>query len=248
MADLFEDKALVSDQVASEALANLSSLGVLWLKGGGNCPVQIEGYILDEQKGQIAEFYFRARGLRWTTQISRIGRSMSSKAWQMTRMWPGDSFDAGWMELSDAVRLLERAIIDWKNEGTPLPDLFDEGVLRSNMTTDFDQIKTVGLRQWLEDTSGVNLDIIIQYCQVASPITSTMILDILHTAKDLWDNMNDALEANNDTAFKNAESLLEDVAESLREVSPALYQATIDAVISFYCTPLPDERLWKEPA
>ena len=70
---------------------------------GGNCPVQAEGRI-----GGRTQFYFRARGERWSMSIG--GRDVIGKPkWYYSEpfgKWP----DAGWMEIEQAEALIDKAI------------------------------------------------------------------------------------------------------------------------------------------
>ena len=69
---------------------------------GGNCPVQAEG-VIDNQ-----EFYFRARGEHWSIGIGGsdvVGRP----DWFMQARWGKEKFDAGWMPEEEATRLINEA-------------------------------------------------------------------------------------------------------------------------------------------
>lgn len=56
---------------------------------GGNCPLQIEGTI------DGVEFYFRARGRRWTMGIG--GDVVIAPDWSMSGPWGEGAYGAGWM-------------------------------------------------------------------------------------------------------------------------------------------------------
>lgn len=57
---------------------------------GGNCPVQAEGAIDGK------EFYFRARGQRWSMSIGGDDVVLSPK-WYYEEDWGDGPYDAGWM-------------------------------------------------------------------------------------------------------------------------------------------------------
>lgn len=80
---------------------------------GGNCPVQAEGAI----DGHT--FYFRARGSHWSMEISggteslhtclfQFGAPEWQIVWEYDERW-GDWPDAGWMDDKDAIWLIHRA-------------------------------------------------------------------------------------------------------------------------------------------
>lgn len=80
---------------------------------GRNCPVQAEGTI----DGHA--FYFRARGSHWSIELAQgdgVFLSELSNAdynqwvatWEYYERW-GEWPDAGWMEIEDAMWLIHRA-------------------------------------------------------------------------------------------------------------------------------------------
>lgn len=245
MADLFEDIMLAGDPASSQTLASLANLGVVTIEGGGNCPVQIEGHIVDELKGVVAEYYFRARGSHWSVQISRPGRVMSNDGWTMRRLWPSDVFGAGWMKIEDATKMLERAIQSWRVEGAPLPPLYPEEKIRGSVGGDLTKIRTTGLLEWLEETSGAYLDILRSYLLCAEPITGDKLCRLINKAEISWLIMNNEAAEGNNTAAADERRKLVKIGQKLRKIQAAEYTQVVDALVSFYCTPLPDERLWK---
>lgn len=70
---------------------------------GGNCPVQAEGKI-----GGKTNFYFRARGERWSMSIG--GRDVvGNPAWYYEEpygKWP----EAGWMPIEEAKTFIDKAV------------------------------------------------------------------------------------------------------------------------------------------
>jgi hypothetical protein len=70
-----------------------------WL--GGNCPVQAEGRIDGE------EFYFRARGARWSLRIGGPDVVCAPK-WLYEEDYGDGPFDAGWMSEGEARDFIEK--------------------------------------------------------------------------------------------------------------------------------------------
>lgn len=74
---------------------------------GGNCPVQAEGTI----DGQ--EFYFRARGMRWSLSVG--GRDVvGAPDWYYEEPYGDREFAAGWMTEEEARAFLDKAIGLWR--------------------------------------------------------------------------------------------------------------------------------------
>lgn len=67
---------------------------------GGNCPVQAEGTI------NGVEFYFRARGQRWTLGIG--GDVVLAPDWCCEEPYGDGPFDAGWMGEDEARGFIEK--------------------------------------------------------------------------------------------------------------------------------------------
>ena len=72
------------------------------LSFGGNCPVQAEGFIDGE------EFYFRARGQRWSMSIGGD--------WYYEEEWGDGPFSAGWMPEETAISMMEKAFAKYDDE------------------------------------------------------------------------------------------------------------------------------------
>jgi hypothetical protein len=67
----------------------------------GNCPVQAEGSF------NGVEFYFRARGKRWSIEVGK------SPKWNYEEPYGSDDFSAGWVIDAEAVDFIEKAAILW---------------------------------------------------------------------------------------------------------------------------------------
>src|SRR5688572_3651548 len=67
---------------------------------GGNCPVQAEGRIDGKP------FYFRARGMSWSLEIG--AEPVRNPEWGYREDWGDTMFAAGWMDESEAMRLIEK--------------------------------------------------------------------------------------------------------------------------------------------
>lgn len=76
-----------------------SKLIIDWI--GGNCPVQAEGMIAGK------EFYFRARGQKWSIGIG--GDTVMEPEWYYSEPYGDGPYDAGWMIEEDARGFIERA-------------------------------------------------------------------------------------------------------------------------------------------
>ena len=69
---------------------------------GGNCPVQAEGAV----DGQ--EFYFRARGARWSMSIGGDDHVLEPD-WYHEEEWGDGPFSAGWMPEDVAREMMAKA-------------------------------------------------------------------------------------------------------------------------------------------
>jgi hypothetical protein len=69
---------------------------------GGQCPVQAEG------KLDGNEFYFRARGERWTLSVGGAD-VVASPDWHYEESYGESRFDAGWMSKEEALNFLRKA-------------------------------------------------------------------------------------------------------------------------------------------
>lgn len=69
---------------------------------GGNCPVQAEG-TLDGK-----EFYFRARGERWSFAVG--GDVIMSPEWYHEEPYGDEPFAAGWMTEEEARGFIDKAV------------------------------------------------------------------------------------------------------------------------------------------
>jgi len=65
---------------------------------GGNCPVQAEGTV------NGTPFYFRARGNSWSFSVGED--PFGAPDWDRAEKWGDEPFAAGWMELSEARRII----------------------------------------------------------------------------------------------------------------------------------------------
>lgn len=82
----------------------MPQIDIEWL--GGNCPVQAEGTVDGK------EFYFRARGQRWSMSIG--GEDVvGAPDWYLEAEYPGGPFAAGWMSEEEALALIHKAIDAW---------------------------------------------------------------------------------------------------------------------------------------
>jgi hypothetical protein len=70
---------------------------------GGNCPVQGEGFVDGK------EFYFRARGERWSMSIGGTDVVMNPE-WYYEQDFGEAPFDAGWMEEAEARGFIDQAV------------------------------------------------------------------------------------------------------------------------------------------
>ena len=77
----------------------------------GFCPVQAEGTINGE------EFYFRARGQRWSIGIG--GKVVSDPNWYYEEPYGEVMFDAGWMPEEEARAFIEKAALQWEKGRKP---------------------------------------------------------------------------------------------------------------------------------
>ena len=79
---------------------------------GGNCPVEAEGTICGKQ------FYFRARGRRWSFTVDDDPTDPLKKPeWYAECTWGNSQFAAGWMPEDEARRLIEWCAAEYaKNE------------------------------------------------------------------------------------------------------------------------------------
>jgi hypothetical protein len=79
---------------------------------GGNCPVQAEG-VIDGQ-----DFYFRARGSKWSMSIGGRDIILNPKWYYEEPYREEGSFDAGWMTESEAFGFICFAIEMFRNQKT----------------------------------------------------------------------------------------------------------------------------------
>lgn len=70
---------------------------------GGNCPVQSEGTIDGK------EFYFRARGSRWSMSIGGADIIMEPD-WYYEEPYSDHPFAAGWMSDDEARAFIDKAV------------------------------------------------------------------------------------------------------------------------------------------
>lgn len=83
----------------------MQSYVIDWI--GGNCPVQAEGMI-----GGKTRFYFRARGDKWSMEITN---KSNDSLWYYSEpfgVWP----EAGWITESEARAYIDKAFKLWQKE------------------------------------------------------------------------------------------------------------------------------------
>lgn len=111
----FERRRAVAKNECSDRLETLRQMHVDIKCAGGNCPVQIEGFV----KG--APFYFRARGAQWSIGIG--GDPIGKPDWYYEEdygSWPY----AGWMHLHEAYDFMISAFCKWRpNLAQAVPDM-----------------------------------------------------------------------------------------------------------------------------
>lgn len=76
---------------------------------GGNCPVQAEGTI------DGYEFYFRARGEKWSMAIGGAD-IIAAPDWYYEEPYGDMPFAAGWMTEVEALRYVAQALEKWSEE------------------------------------------------------------------------------------------------------------------------------------
>jgi hypothetical protein len=81
---------------------------------GGNCPVQAEGTI------DGSEFYFRARGERWSIGIG--SEPVGDPEWYYEEPYGSEPFAAGWMTVEEASAFIEQAADRYRNRPSPDDD------------------------------------------------------------------------------------------------------------------------------
>lgn len=82
---------------------------------GGFCPVQAEGTIEGE------EFYFRARGERWSIGIG--GDVVAKPDWYHEQPYGDEPFAAGYMDLDEARAFIEEAAERYRQSKDRAPDI-----------------------------------------------------------------------------------------------------------------------------
>lgn len=73
---------------------------------GGHCPVQAEGTI------DGVPFYFRARGQSWQLEVGYD--SQTQPLWEYYEPWGQGPHAAGWMDRTEAERLIRKAAALWR--------------------------------------------------------------------------------------------------------------------------------------
>lgn len=80
----------------------------------GFCPVEGEGMV------DGYEFYFRARGQRWTLYVAAVagetGDPLDASAWSTGAPWGNEPSSAGYMSDEEAWRLIEEGVAKWRVE------------------------------------------------------------------------------------------------------------------------------------
>lgn len=93
---------------------------------GGNCPVQADGTF------DGLPFYFRARGEAWAVRIAQEGEDPVTVGWGDQNGWAyaedyGEGpFEAGWMDIDEALDFIRRSFHAWKAEGGPAAPFFEK--------------------------------------------------------------------------------------------------------------------------
>jgi hypothetical protein len=85
-------------------------MGVTFDTLGGNCPVQAEGKFLD------MNFYFRARGTRWSLEIGETISHGMNYEWLYFQEYGDNEYAAGWMEEYEALEFIIFGISKWLHE------------------------------------------------------------------------------------------------------------------------------------
>jgi len=75
----------------------------------GNCPVQAEGTI------DGVAFYFRARGQHWSIGVGGCD-PVCAPAWYREEPWGDGPFSAGWMDVEEARRIIEKCAAEYLAE------------------------------------------------------------------------------------------------------------------------------------
>lgn len=93
-----------------EASAALAALGLTEAEGypliGGECPVEAEAWLGN------ARLYFRSRGSQWKLEI--CPRGFPERALHWVAPYGRGEFDAGYMPLEDAVKIIAAAVEIWR--------------------------------------------------------------------------------------------------------------------------------------
>ncbi|MCE6959618.1 hypothetical protein LAZ40_11220 [Cereibacter sphaeroides] len=80
----------------------------------GECPVQGEGLV------DGVEFYFRARGARWSLSIGGTDL-VGNPDWYYEEPYGTGPYDAGVMSPEEAVAFLKKAVGLWRAGAEPMP-------------------------------------------------------------------------------------------------------------------------------
>ena len=88
----------------------IKTLHIEWL--GGNCPVQAEGTITG------VPFYFRARWNHWSMSIGEnpIAIEISEIMWYKDEGWGNGPYEAGWMPVEEAERIIRKCAAEFIKE------------------------------------------------------------------------------------------------------------------------------------
>jgi hypothetical protein len=86
--------------------------GLIIISIGGNCPVQAEGTV------DGVPFYFRARGDEWRMNIGGE-KLILEPDWTYCEPYGDEPFAAGWMDVTEALDFIDKAVAHWRREMRP---------------------------------------------------------------------------------------------------------------------------------
>lgn len=121
MKPVFDVQREVWAEHGPAAEARAKELGLEIGANGGNCPVQIEGWLRPENLW----FYFRARGEHWTLVMCEEEGHYASYEYVFEEQQvyrEGEQFAAGWMDLHEAYAFLCDSIEKYRSLNGALRD------------------------------------------------------------------------------------------------------------------------------
>lgn len=94
------------------ALERCAAAGIELGTYGGNCPVQVEGGF------EGLRFYFRARGEGWQFHVAKSEADIfDNDLFYIERDYGEGPFDAGWMDLHEALHFVCAAVAEFRAQG-----------------------------------------------------------------------------------------------------------------------------------